>query len=495
MDGQPLPAHRNVGKYVLERAAVYADRVAIEVTERDRQITFQDLRERALRCAVELQKRGVRRGSRVVLATKYPTNSFSIMIAVSLLGATWLKSSRSLGRGGLNLTHILIDTEDKVLLKDRRTIPVTAEFRKPPEGDLEALLESFPLHASGSDLAVFGESSGTTGEAKLIPMTYDVRWERAVAERDYEVFDTIISANQFPMSSVGASTTDLRYLANGGTVVLGGNYRDWRQHGVNIVTASPSHVVSRVFSVEPPSAESRIPRLSVRGSKTSQQFLERALTYFDDIVVGYGATEVGGICNQTINRENLEEELEKLGEPSPYATIEVVDENDQPVPANTAGLVRVRSNSMVKEYFREPEATARAFRDGWFYPGDLGELSDDGQLMIAGRANDQFNLAGIKVGAAVVDEAVQGVPGVKTAMAFLERDDTGIDILSALVVPHDAVDEDALVSQIITDLTERLGKSRTPRRIYAAAELPLNDNGKPVRMQATNSVDQYRRLL
>jgi acyl-CoA synthetase (AMP-forming)/AMP-acid ligase II len=265
------------------------------------------------------------------------------MIAIALLGAAWLKPSKRLARGDLKLTHILLDTADPALSSDRRAMVIDRDWTKPPEGDSDALLASFPGQISSDDLAVISESSGTTGTSKLIPLTYGIRSKRTFAERAFESAGPIISLNMFPVTGAGTSNIDLRVLMGGGTTVHGGGYRSWCERDVTLVSASPAQVVSRIFGKPAPEdGEPRIPRLWVRGSKPSRQFFENALAYFDDIVVGYGATEVGGIFYQTVTRDNVEASGDELGSIFPYARVEIVDDQDGPLPMDTPGIVRIQ---------------------------------------------------------------------------------------------------------------------------------------------------------
>ena len=80
---------------------------------------------------------------------------------------------------------------------------------------------------------------------------------------------------------------------------------------------------------------------------------------------------------------------------TPGVLIEVVDESDNPLPLGKEGLLRIRSPHNIKGYFGNPEETKNAFRDGCFYPGDLGYLTRDGMLVVSGgRHKTRLNLGG-----------------------------------------------------------------------------------------------------
>ena len=89
---------------------------------------------------------------------------------------------------------------------------------------------------------------------------------------------------------------------------------------------------------------------------------------------------------------------------------------------------------MVDGYVGNPEATARAFRDGWFYPGDTGSLTADGMLIIRGREASVLNIGGDKVRPELVEEALTSFPGVEQAAVFTHKSDMDVPELWAALV-------------------------------------------------------------
>src|SRR5690606_316615 len=106
------------------------------------------------------------------------------------------------------------------------------------------------------------------------------------------------------------------------------------------------------------------------------------------------------------------------GHITPGSSVEVVDEDDVPLPQGEVGRIRHRSFGMVHEYVGEPEATARAFRGGWFYPGDLGFIRSDGGLTLTGRETEVLNAGGVKIDPNRVDHAAMENPSVSDACCF-----------------------------------------------------------------------------
>jgi acyl-coenzyme A synthetase/AMP-(fatty) acid ligase len=139
----------------------------------------------------------------------------------------------------------------------------------------------------------------------------------------------------------------------------------------------------------------------------------------------------------------------------------------------------VRSECMTHEYYRDPVATARHFRDGWFYPRDIGCLSD-GVLRLYGRADDMMNLNGIKIFPAEIERVLEEHPAVKAAAAFSKSSAAHGDIPVAAVELHASAS--VAVEELMARARARLGM-RAPRRIIVPDALPRNASGKVVKRE------------
>jgi len=97
-----------------------------------------------------------------------------------------------------------------------------------------------------------------------------------------------------------------------------------------------------------------------------------------------------------------------VGRVLPGVEVETVDDHHKPV-WRQPGLVRVKTGGCIERYENDPDATAKTFRDGWFYPGDVGEMSDPRSLKLLGRADDLINIGGQKFAPEHFEERLRNV--------------------------------------------------------------------------------------
>jgi acyl-CoA synthetase (AMP-forming)/AMP-acid ligase II len=105
-------------------------------------------------------------------------------------------------------------------------------------------------------------------------------------------------------------------------------------------------------------------------------------------------------------------ELTGLGRAIPHSEMRLVDERDQPCEERQQGEILVRSATLMQGYYREPEATADSFWEGWLRTGDLGYVAD-GHLFVTGRKKELIIKGGHNLSPAAIEEVAAGVDGVR----------------------------------------------------------------------------------
>jgi acyl-coenzyme A synthetase/AMP-(fatty) acid ligase len=154
----------------------------------------------------------------------------------------------------------------------------------------------------------------------------------------------------------------------------------------------------------------------------------------------------------------------------PWAEVEIVDEAGASLPAGQEGMIRYRT----PQFLANIMANDGAATDQWFYPGDIGSLTDDGILCLAGRTSDVINIGGVKVSAKRIEEALESMEEVREAAACGVEDATGVERLWVAVVTNGAMNADALKgkAQAHPDIGENLSE------LFVLSELPRGDLGK-----------------
>lgn len=197
---------------------------------------------------------------------------------------------------------------------------------------------------------------------------------------------------------------------------------------------------------------------------------ETRLRLASEVLISYGAAETGSATMS--DGAWLEQHPGSVGYAVPGVRIEVVDDQGRAAPPGEQGEVRIISDRESAGYLDDPEATARAFRDGAFYPGDVGRLMADGMLLVDGRMDDRMDLGGIKFLPDLLEEAALAYPGVRDAAAYAAPDGQGMDRCWLAVVADDSLDRQGLAEHVASN-----PELPTPRFAWTEA-IPRNAMGK-----------------
>ena len=164
--------------------------------------------------------------------------------------------------------------------------------------------------------------------------------------------------------------------------------------------------------------------------------------------------------------------------------MQIIGDNGLAVTAAGAmGTVRIRNKYMASGYIEAPVATQRAFRDGWFHPGDIACWGPAGELVIAGRQDEIVNLGGVKVNLADVDEVLRSVQGIVMAASFRDPTEPNPPALMAMVKIANPAEAEKCVSAAHSVCRERFGRFVAPRAILVVPSIPLTGDGAPRRAE------------
>lgn len=158
----------------------------------------------------------------------------------------------------------------------------------------------------------------------------------------------------------------------------------------------------------------------------------------------------------------------------PGVEIQIVNDRHESLPTESEGLIRLQSPQMIHSYYKNPQASARSFKDGWFYPGDRGRLQDDGLLVLAGRDSELINKGGVKVNPVLIEQFIVDFEGIQDAAVFGLENTLGVqEIAVALVIP-----DEFNLKELQLALMEKFGRSRLPSQFFRLKKIPRNQMGK-----------------
>lgn len=249
------------------------------------------------------------------------------------------------------------------------------------------------------------------------------------------------------------------------------------RHAITHVTLPPFLLVQVLDSL--PAGYRKMPDLVLFtvGAAVSESVRERVLhALAGEIIESYGTQEIGPIC--TIGDDGL-------GRILPGVNVEVVDDDDRPV-MGTPGRVRVRSDGSAGGYIDDPEATARMFRNGWFYPGDIAVMQDRLTLRLIGRADDMLNVQGIKFIPGPLEEQLRPALPAADLCVTAFADKTGANRLWVVVVPE----SDDAMSVIRDRLPALLPTKMENVRLAQLAAIPRTATGKVQRGEVNAALER-----
>jgi acyl-CoA synthetase (AMP-forming)/AMP-acid ligase II len=168
--------------------------------------------------------------------------------------------------------------------------------------------------------------------------------------------------------------------------------------------------------------------------------------------------------------------LASAGRPSPLVTVAIMDEQGHVLPPGDRGEIVVRGSLVMAGYYKDPEATAQAWRFGWHHTGDVGYLDDEGYLFIVDRLKDMIITGGFNVYSAEVEQALMQHPAVRECAVIGLPDEKWGERVEAVVelTPGETVDGPELIAFV----KERIGSVKAPKQIAVWDQLPRSRVGK-----------------
>jgi malonyl-CoA/methylmalonyl-CoA synthetase len=451
-----------------------------------RELTFGELHDRAARLSEALRRRGLVPGDRVAVHLSNRAEFVDLFLAgvqsgLVLVPINILYRERE-------VAHIVADADPRLIVTTASQASLFTAGS--PVIDIEELsAEAAGTDAGGGRLAIDGDApalivytSGTTGPSKGAVLTHNN-----------------LAANATALVTCWRITSDDRYLAvlplfhvhglgNGicSWLVSGcrmrlverfdaGRALGWFQSFEPTLFFGVPTIYVRLLELPPDAARSigaRM-RLFVSGSAPLPAHVLEAFRdrFGHTILERYGMSETLMLTSNLLEGERR---AGTVGYALPGVSVSLRDPRGGPIESGEVGEVWVRGPTVCSGYWRNPEATAAAFRDGWFATGDLGQFDAAGCLTLRGRATELIISGGFNIYPREIEELLLEQDGVREAAVVGAPDERRGEVPVAYVVTDPGVDLDRLRERC----AQSLASFKAPRAVVRVEALPRNAMGK-----------------
>lgn len=338
---------------------------------------------------------------------------------------------------------------------------------------------AYPSESAGLLLSL---SSGTTGRPKGPLVTHAqflARFRTHWINLGLNARDRYVAAT--PLYFGGGRTFAMSVLYAGGTLVLAAPPQPVEAIAAEVerVQATSLFLVPtqlRALLAAPREVQTRLASLRLLVSSGAPLTRAERAAIRDRLCAGffeyYASTEGGGTT--LLAPEDQADHGDTVGRPIFGVEVEIVDDVHRPVAPGEIGRLRYRGPGCASGFWNDEQASREAFREGWFYPGDLASIDADGFVMLAGRAKEMIIRGGVNVYPAEIEAVLREHAGVADiAVLGVAHERLGEEV-GAVVVPREAVD----FEEITAWCAPRLAPYKIPSRWALAATLPRNAGGK-----------------
>jgi long-chain acyl-CoA synthetase len=462
----------------------------------DVELSYAELDDRSARLATLLADKGLEPGDRVGImlpnVPQFPIAYYGVLRA----GGVVVPMNVLLKRR--EIAFYLEDSGAKILLawhgfaEEARNgaADAGAELVEVEPAAFEATLANLDptpglANTAEDDTAVILYTSGTTGKPKGAELTHLnlARNAQISGETMTEVREGDVVLGALPLfHSFGQTVSMNGSLRMGACLTLlpkfdpGEALATMQRDGVTHFQGVPTMYGALLHHPERESFDTSTLRSCITGGASMPVEVLRGFEEAFGCVLleGYGLSETSPVACS--NHPDAERKPGSIGTPIEGVEMQVVDENDNPLPQGEVGEIVIRGHNIMKGYWRRPDATEEAMRGGWFHSGDMARTDEEGYFYIVDRKKDLIIRGGYNVYPREVEEVLYEHPKIReAAVVGVPHDEWGEEI-GAAVVLHDG--EELPPEEVSAYVKDRIAVYKYPRLVWFLDDLPKGPTGK-----------------
>ncbi len=508
-----------VRDYLEKQAVERPNKVAILFKEE--KITFSHLNTMSNRLANRLLGTGIKKGDRVVLLFQNCPEFCVAYFAVLKIGAIAVLLDFRLSPAEMEplfqeaeVSAIITSVRQRVFInRARNAVPTLkqvvvtgaegediGEWYSYEEIMAKESSDRVSIPLGEEDEALYLYTSGTTGRSKGVVLTNDhltyfpesMHHALPITERD--TFGFVL-----PISHVTGPVITNLMAESGMTLSIVDEMTpkkvlDAIQHHRISVTCAVPPIFQLILNV--PHWErydcSSLKIAAMMGTVVPEQLMRDFSERYPHVqaMQGYGATETSPLLTLT-HLKDASRKMASAGKIVPRVELKIIGRDGSELQTGQIGEIIARGPQIMKGYFKDPKATARKIKDGWYYTGDLGRLDEENYLYVLGRADDMVITGGLNVFPSEVETVLLNHPRIQEAAVVGIPDSKRGQVLRANVVLKHG--ETATHREILKFCKERLAGFKVPRQLEFKDSLPKSRTGKISKRQLRVTETSYEK--
>jgi len=498
---------------VLEHHAIRSPDKAMTVYDGE-PTTYAGMAERATALAGGLHAHGIGRGDVVGLLSYNCPEMLETIFAANFLGAIAMPINWRLA--GPEVRYILEHSEAKALVCDGELVtladdaitpmdvaPLRACIADPAPAGWTSLAELRTAPVPPGRMTVGADevhrlmyTSGTTGHPKGVMLTHaNLAWKNLAHLVEFGFTGDDLGLACGPLYHVGAlDLTTTTLIAAGASTIIHRSFDaaavvdEIERSRVTTVWLAPAMVKDIMALPDLDRRDLSSVRVIINGGEKMPipliEWIQRTFpsAWFAD---AYGLTET--VSGDTfLDHDSIITKLGSVGRPCLHLELDVWDEDGRSVAPGEKGEIVLRGPKVFAGYWRDPEATAKAFAGGWFHTGDIGVRDDDGYLFIVDRLKDMILSGGENIAGSEVERVLYERDEVVEVAVVGRPDERWGEVPVAFVVLRDG----ATVSgdELIEHCRTQLAKFKVPKAVTFIDALPRNPSGKVLKRELRSQI-------